>query len=281
MYVDPDSDRLFQNDLHRPDRELVTIGVDAHCHLQFKNYDEDRDIVIRRAKEAGVGFIVCVGTTVADSKAAVALAEQYPGFMRASVGVHPTELSDAPQFDAVRELARKDSVAAIGECGLDYFSAEGRALKAEQRDLFLAHMALARDVGKPLMIHCRPSPRSMDAYEDLYGILEKEKNRPPFVMHFFAGSVALAERFIALGAYFTFGGAVTLTHDYDEAVRRVPPERLMTETDAPFVSPVSIRGRRNEPANVVDIARQIAHLKGMAPEELAEHVWKNSTILRR
>jgi len=97
----------------------------------------------------------------------------------------------------------------------------------------------------------------------------------------FAGSVALAERFIALGAYFTFGGAVTLTHDYDEAVRRVPPERLMTETDAPFVSPVSIRGRRNEPANVVDIARQIAHLKGMAPEELAEHVWKNSTILRR
>ncbi len=255
--------------------------VDAHCHLQFKNYDEDRDVVIRRAKEAGVGFIVCVGTTVADSKAAVALAEQHPGFIRASVGVHPTELSDAPQFDAIRRLARKDSVAAIGECGLDYFSAGGRISKAEQRELFFAHVALAKESGRPLMIHCRPSSHSMDAYEDLYGMLEKEKDRPLFVMHFFAGSADMAGRFAALGAYFTFGGAVTLTHDYDEAVRRVPLERLMTETDAPFVSPLSIRGKRNEPAYVVDTAREIAHLKGVALEELMEHVWKNSTILRR
>ncbi len=202
-------------------------------------------------------------------------------------------------WDFICELAFHPLVIAIGECGLDYFhlktgiegarseeaglpnfsagsptSGDSTSAKALQRELFLKHITLAHEVGKPLMIHCRPSKHSLDAYEGIYEVFSHEKHLPPFIMHFFAGDAALAKRFLELGGYFTFGGVLTITHDYDDVVRSIPLERIMTETDAPFVTPLQARSesRRNEPAFVRYVLERLAELKGMGADACARQV---------
>ena len=273
---------------------------DSHTHVQFSIFDEDRDEVIKRAFQNGVGFIV-VGTQREMSQRAVKLAEQYsdkPIF--AAVGLHPAHAQLNPYHDTNEldephnlpeggevfddeyylGLASNNKTVAIGECGLDYFrikTQEQKNIKTRQKDTFLKQIRLAKEVEKPLMIHCRPSPDTQDAYEEICDILVSEVPKlSGVVMHFFAGNMQTAKRFIELGVYFTFGGVVTFTHDYDDIIRMIPENRLLIETDAPYLAPEPHRRERNEPAYVRFVLEQLAQVRGITAEKLAEQTTFNS-----
>ena len=273
---------------------------DAHTHVQFAAFDADRDDVIRRARDAGVRFINA-GTERTTSRAAVDLARAHEGVF-AAVGLHPTHtgpsFADADElggddsqgeiFDAAyyRELAHDPKTVAIGECGLDFFyMSEGADRVAEvrrQTDAFLAQIALAAEVRKPLVIHCRA------AFPELIGILKEHRaalSAPPVpgVVHFFTGTIEDARQLLELGFSFTFGGAVTFpprkgraAGDYDELIGFLPPDRILSETDAPYVAPVPCRGKRNEPAYVIHVAQRLAALKGLSGEEMALQIRQNA-----
>ncbi len=260
--------------------------IDAHSHLQLSEYDADRAEVIARMRRVGVKTIT-VGIDETTSRAALALAEEYPDCLWATVGTHPAD-SSAPSAgglndfnaDALRALAAHPKAVAIGECGLDYYRLKdgADAVKQKQKDVFKAHIVIAEEVGKPLMIHCRPTKGTDDAYDDLIAILKTKNYSPrfrveagklPTIVHFFVGSQATAERLRALGCYFTFGGVITFTRDYDKAITAIPLERIMLETDAPFVAPTPYRGKRNEPAFVAEVAKKLAEIKGVSYEAVA------------
>jgi len=271
--------------------------LDAHTHAQFPAYDNDRDAVLARAREAGVRM-VNVGTTAKTSEAAVALARAYPELCFATVGVHPShampssyhdtqelgepfnnsrELLNGEVFDPVffQKLAADPSVVAIGECGLDFSRVGDEATREKQRALFLAHMKFAKEAGKPLMIHCRA------AFPDLLRILTTHyqllATDDPGIIHFFGGTLEEANDLLALGFSFTFGGVITFARDYDGIVRAVPMDRILSETDAPYVTPAPYRGKRNEPAYVVEVVKKLADLKDTAVGELAAQMRANAS----
>lgn len=275
---------------------------DVHTHLQFAAYDADREAVILRARNAGVGCIAA-GTERNTSRRAVELAERHEGIF-AAIGLHPVHTSpsfhDADElgsdpaasgeelFDAVsyRDLAAHPKTVAIGECGLDYFrfpdDADHDALIKKQKDAFSAQISLASEMRKPLVIHCR------SAFGDLIDMLRGSRSalggRPsPGVIHFFTGTRENARDLLDLGFSFTFGGAITFPPrkgrsqgDYDEVLSFIPADRILSETDAPYVAPVPYRGRRNEPAYVVETVRRLAALKGLSLEEMAARLRRNT-----
>lgn len=234
---------------------------DTHSHLHGKEFDADRGEVLARMREAKIGTIT-IGTGLTESEAAVALAESEPGVW-ASVGLHPADDAEE-KFDsaAFQKLALHPKVVTIGECGLDYFRFADEAIeeKKRQKALFKEHIALAREVGKPLVIHCRPSLGTMDAHEDMLALLEEEKETLSGAIHFFTGTLEVALRYITLGFYISFPGVVTFRGEYDEVIRGIPLERLLVETDSPYAAPVPYRGKRNEPAFVENTALYIADL---------------------
>lgn len=268
--------------------------IDCHTHAQFAIYDVDRAAVISRAQEAGVGMIN-VGTGKATSESAVTLAEQNKN-MWATIGLHPIHAhesySDADEhakdlteenfdYEFYKKLALEKKTVAIGECGLDYFhlpKEKEEVAKESQKRVFRQQVRLAEEVKKPLMIHCRPTPASKagDAYDDLLEILKKENRAVSGVLHFFCGNEAQAKAFLDFGFYFTFGGVVTFTHAYDEVVKIIPLERILSETDAPYVAPAPYRGKRNEPAYVVHVVHRLAELKGVSTDAMAEQIQKNA-----
>jgi TatD DNase family protein len=268
---------------------------DAHTHVQFNAFDADRDEVMRRAQAAGVRM-VNVGTQRDTSAAAIALAEQYDG-VYAAVGLHPVHTArsyhDAQELgggeaakaftsrgeifdmEAYRALATHPKVVAIGECGLDYFRfSEGESRDAQvkkQKAAFLSQIKLAREVGKPLMIHCR------NAFADLIEILRGElQGIRPGVIHFFTGTPEDAKALFALGFSFTFGGVVTFARNYDDAIKMIPLDHILSETDAPYVAPAPYRGKRNEPAYIVETAKKLAELKGVSTEAMAAQIAENA-----
>ncbi|HEX4104058.1 MAG TPA: TatD family hydrolase [Candidatus Paceibacterota bacterium] len=268
---------------------------DAHTHVQFGAFDVDRDEVMRLAREAGVRMIN-VGTQRDTSAAAIALAEKYDG-VYAAVGLHPVHTTksfhDAQElgggeaakaftsrgeaFDAAayRALARHPRVVAIGECGLDYFrfsDVESREEQVKkQKAAFTAQIALAREVGKPLMIHCR------NAFADLIELLRREADGlKPGVIHFFTGTPDDARALFTLGFSFTFGGVVTFARNYDEAIKMIPLGHILSETDAPYVAPVPYRGKRNEPAYVAETVKKLAELKNISLVEMATQINENA-----
>lgn len=267
--------------------------IDAHSHVQFPAYDSDRDEVLRRAKEAGVKMIA-VGTQASTSEAGIALSRKNPGNIWAAVGFHPSHLSEdwhhdkneqpdaeAEKFgaDLLQKLAEDETVVAIGECGLDYFrleSEDSQKMKAMQKEVFLAQANIAQDLNKPLMIHCRPSKGTDDAYEDLFSIISDSKFTIPKIIHFYVGSLAMTKKFVLAGFYFTFGGVVTFARDYDESIKYIPAERILLETDCPYVAPKSQRGKRNEPSFIAETGRMIAEIKGMESERFFTQVYENS-----
>lgn len=271
---------------------------DAHAHVQFSAYDADRDAVIRRALERGV-HMVNVGTQRETSARAVELAEKYDG-LYAAVGLHPIHTSrsfhDAQElgggeaakaftsrgeiFDAecYRKLAKHPKVVAIGECGLDYFRFVGGEERetqiARQKEAFLGQIALARVVQKPLMVHCR------NAFPDLIEILRSTwRDGKGGIIHFFSGTEEDAAALLELGFSFTFGGVVTFTHDYDEVIKLIPSDRILSETDAPYVAPAPYRGKRNEPAYVVEVVKRLAEIKGVSAEEIKERIYANAKLI--
>lgn len=280
--------------------------IDCHTHVQSFSYDEDRKEVIERAKQAGVKMIT-VGTQMATSAAGVLLAEENRECMWATVGFHPNHVvEDHPEwnggtkwyhdkkeqkenvpeiFDAakMRTLATHPQVVAIGECGLDYFRIEGseeeiQESKKQQHEIFLSQIEIAKEVAKPLMIHCR------NAFPDLIEVLSATRymlQATSGIIHFFTGSPADARALLDLGFSFTFGGVITFTRDYDEVIKLIPLDRILSETDAPYVAPVPYRGKRNEPAYVVEVVKKLAEIKGVPLEEMREAILKNAERIFR
>jgi len=258
--------------------------IDIHSHVYFPDYDSDREAVISRAQAADVG-IITVGTDLESSLQAIKLAETHEN-MWAIVGLHPV---DAPVFDyeAFKKLALHPKVVAIGECGLDYFHAPFDAVR--QRQVFIQHINLANEVGKPLMLHVRNGKNGTktaigetvaNAYQEALSIL-KQHAKVPFNFHFFAGTSQDLKDIIAAGGFVSFTGVITFVRDYDELVAQVPLDRIMSETDAPFVAPAPYRGKRNEPAYVVEVAKKFAEIRNEKDEIIAAALVKNAKMFFR
>ncbi|MDE1970577.1 MAG: TatD family hydrolase [Patescibacteria group bacterium] len=267
---------------------------DTHTHVQFAAFDDDRDMVLTRAKTADVYF-ANVGTDIISSRAALLLAEQYRfDGVYATAGFHPTNFvrHHDPQekredyheeFDAARfdELARNAGISMIGECGLDYFRIEEPAIRDKEREIFMVQLEAATKYKKPLMIHCRPESGE-DAYDDLYDLLKPEVHHlpeNPGIIHFFVGSNETAKKFLDLGFCIGFGGAITFRNAdvHREHVAYVPLDRIVLETDAPYVAPEPHRGERNEPIFVKKVAEKIAEVKRIAFEEVEQVTFMNAT----
>lgn len=246
---------------------------DAHTHVQFSVYEVDRTEVIERAFNEGIGMIN-VGSDAAMSRHAITLAHKYENGVYATVGLHPSDANEGFDYEVYKTLAQDEKVVAIGECGLDFLriTEETEAARDAQKELFLQHMKLSFEVKKPLMIHCR------NAMPELITLLKEHKEMlvPNSVMHFFSGTAEEAKELLALGFYFTFGGVITFVHDYDEAVKVIPIDHLFSETDAPYVTPVPHRGKRNEPLFVLETEKKLAELKGVSEQEMAAQIIKNA-----
>lgn len=251
---------------------LADVGfIDTHMHLHLAQFDEDRPEVIARAATAGVARMIEIGYDLASSQAAVALAEQHPQIF-AVVGIQPhyATQADASWLAEVRRLATHPKVVAIGEIGLDYF--HERAPHDAQERLFREQLALARELGKPVVIHSR------DAQTDTVRILRAAARGQPGIMHSFSGDWAYAEACLEVGFLLSFSGPVTFAKaaELHEAARRAPLDRILTETDSPYLSPHPLRGKRNEPANVRLVAERLAALRGIELADLTKAVWRNA-----
>jgi TatD DNase family protein len=239
--------------------------IDIHCHLDFKEYGKDREDVIKRTLALDVGMIN-VGVDVETSKAVVELAHTYQN-MWAIVGVHPVDNKEAVDYKKLKELALDPKVVGIGECGFDFMH-EGPEDFDRQREIFIKHIELANEVKKPLMLHVRNGKKDTTAYAQALELL-KQYAKVPFNFHFFAGSLDDLKNILEVGGTISLTGVLTFTKDYDEVVRQVPMDRFMTETDAPFAAPVPYRGKRNEPAYVIEVVKAIARIKGESEEKVA------------
>lgn len=267
---------------------MIPKFFDAHTHLNMLNIEPwgsepGWQEVGERTIKNGT-WLVNVGADLASSISAVEQAHALGEGCWATVGLHPTE-SNFVDFEKIVELAKDEKVVAIGECGLEYYKIEDEEIKSKQCELFIKHIELALEVGKPLMIHCRANADG-DAYEDTLEILRsylseeavaKSGVKPlKFNMHFFAGDWAIAEQFLSLGGHLSFPGVITFTHQYDEIVKRAPLGQIMSETDAPFATPVPHRGERNEPSYVHFVAETMANLRPEAREVVLEALVQNS-----
>ncbi len=243
---------------------------DIHSHLYFPDYDSDREEVIAQMKEQGI-WTVSIGADLESSRQAIVLAEKHQNLF-ASVGIHPSESSneirDTRHEKELKELAKHPKVVAIGECGFDFFrtSAENLEKTRElQKEIFERQIDLAIKNNKALMLHCRPTKSTTDAYEETLSILEplaKKYGKKLFGnAHFFAGDLAILRRFLNIGFTVSFTGVITFTRDYDELVRFVPLDMVHAETDSPFVAPLSYRGRRNSPEYIFEVVVAIARIK--------------------
>lgn len=254
--------------------------IDAHSHIHFPQFDADRSDVLRRMREAHVSAIA-VGCDSKTSLGAAALANTEADVW-ATVGIHPSD-NRKEIFDKVffQRLAREPRVVAIGECGLDFYRTPPEMRVEEekrQRDLFVRHIELALSVGKPLMIHSRPQSGTMDAYEKIIEILspyiKAEGKRVRGNVHFFVGSEKIARQFVDWGFTLSFTGVITFARDYDDVVKKIPLENILTETDCPYVAPISHRGERNEPSYVAEVVQKLADLKEVSREEMARSIAK-------
>jgi len=252
---------------------------DAHMHVQFEKFDEDREAVLVRMQEAGVGGMF-VGTSKASTEAAMMLADGKTLF--ASAGLHPNyaqeELFNEEQM---RTLAQSAHVVAIGECGLDFFRPEDvEGVRKNQEEVFRAHIRIAQELGKPLMVHARPRKGTDDAYERALELLaEVPEVRANF--HFFVGSPSMGKRIAELGHTCSFTAVLTFTSEYDELIRALPLESIITETDAPYAAPKERRGQRSEPVDVIEVVKAIARIREEQEDVVREAVLQNATRVFR
>jgi len=253
--------------------------IDIHCHLDFPDYESDREEVLARMKEEEVGAIT-IGADLESSKKAVEIAEANENVW-ACIGIHPETSLNVREVETnspgeLSDLVKSPKVVAIGECGLDYFGrrslGEGglsQEEKNKQKNLFEKQIQFAIKYDKPLMLHVR------DAYEDALEILKNyEKARGN--VHFFAGDITVAKQFLDLGFTTSFTGVITFTHDYDEVIKSIPRDSIMSETDAPFVAPVPKRGQRNEPAYVTYVVQKMAEIRGENEENFRIKILENA-----
>ncbi|BBB90324.1 MAG TPA: TatD family hydrolase [Methylomusa anaerophila] len=249
---------------------------DSHAHVTDKRFDSDRAEVISRAREAGCVGILNAGACMESSAQAVALAEEYD-IVYASVGIHPHDAKDAgpADYEKMAEWAARPKVVAVGEIGLDYYY--DFSPRDVQQQVFIRHLDLARQLKLPIIIHDR------DAHGDLLSIVKKEAQGLTGVFHCFSGSVEMAREVVKLGFYVSFAGPVTFANAVKtkEVAAAVPLERLLVETDCPYLTPQPYRGRRNEPAYVRYVAEEVARLRGLELEALATAATANVKQLFR
>lgn len=250
--------------------------IDTHCHLNFEAFQKDYQAVAKRCQERGMK-IVTVGSQLETSKRAADMAHEFD-FVFAAVGLHPTHINDQEFLrEEYLNLAKDNKVVAIGETGLDYYQMwadskeEEAKAKEAQKELLKKHLALAREVGLPVILHCR------DAYEDLIALMKEEKDIRA-VVHCFLASREIARQFLALDFSLGFTGIITFTDDQElfEVVKEVPLEKMLIETDAPYLAPEAYRGKRCEPIYVEEVAKKIAALKNIPVEKVIEQTGKNA-----
>jgi len=252
------------------------ILTDTHCHLYFDHYDQDRDEVLARAWEAGVERILVPGIDLPSSRAGIELAEAYPQ-VYASVGVHPNSATtwDAQTLEALTQLAAHPKVVAIGEIGLDYY--RHRAPQGIQKRVFREQIELSGRVNLPIIIHTRnSSPKDRTCFDDIIDVIDEMRaelsDKSPGVFHSFSGSEPEANQALDLGFYIGITGPVTFKNAQElrDVIATVPLEKLLIETDGPFLTPHPYRGKRNEPAYVYYISEKIAQLRDRSPRSIAE-----------
>lgn len=277
--------------------------IDVHSHVNFSAFKDDCPEVLKRALDGGV-WVNNVGSQITTSRRAVEIAEKYDSGVFATVGLHPMHLSTtrvdvneadahfvtrAETFDraAYEPLAQSKKTIAIGEIGLDYFHlsapeiADKEAEKAKQKETFRAQIALARDVGLPIMLHCRDSKENPeDAYWDMLEIVTESAGwiKVPGMLHCFTSSERVARAFIDIGFYIGFTGIITFPNAkaLQAVAAALPLERILTETDCPYLTPAPNRGKRNEPAYVRFVAEKIAELKNLPMEEVEKQTFENA-----
>jgi TatD DNase family protein len=254
--------------------------IDSHCHLDGPRFDSDREEVIFRARDAGITNILAVGTGDGPGTldCAVKIAEQHD-FVYATVGIHPHEAKFATDADFafLEQLARKPKVIGWGEIGLDYYYDHSR--RDIQQNVFIRQMELARAAKLPIVIHCRPSDNSDNAWNDCLDLIEQHWKSSGLdgILHCFTGAWESAKRALDMGFMISFAGNVTFpkAQQIRDTALQVPLDRMLIETDSPFLAPVPYRGKRNEPAFVKEVARQIGELRGMTAEEIGKLTSQN------
>jgi TatD DNase family protein len=260
--------------------------VDSHAHLEGKRYDSDRNEVRTRAKQSGIEAYLAVGNGEGPDTAdcGIQLAEKYAGQAEypeiwASVGIHPHEagLANEAAFAQLERWARHPKVIAWGEIGLDYFY--DHSPRDIQKTVFLKQMELARVAKLPIIIHCRPSDNSENAWDDCLALIAEHWTSSGLggILHCFTGTVEHARRGLDLGFMISFAGNITFpkAQNIRDAAQVVPLDRMLIETDSPYLAPIPHRGERNEPAFVKEVARQIAELRGLSSEEIGAQTTQN------
>ncbi|WAC08873.1 MAG: TatD family hydrolase [Thermodesulfobacteriota bacterium] len=249
--------------------------IDTHAHLSLPQFDKDRTEVIKRARDAGIKHIITVGTDSDDCRKAVSLAQEHD-FISAAVGIHPHDVKtiNAETYSLLRELAADNNVVAIGEIGLDFY--RNLSLRETQLHHFREQMRIAREISRPVVIHDR------EAHQEVLKILQQEKAKTiGGVIHCFSGDWEMAKACLDMGFYISIPGTITYkkSEEYHKLVRDLPLDRMLVETDCPFLAPHPFRGKRNEPAYVKYVAEAIARIKGIGIEEVAKITTQNAQNL--
>ncbi|MDD5342331.1 MAG: TatD family hydrolase [Patescibacteria group bacterium] len=258
--------------------------IDSHAHLNYKAFQKDRNEVIQRCLDQDLS-VINPGSQLDTSQLAVELAEQHPGQLFAAVGFHPIHSAKMKfELEDFRHLIKEhpSSIKAIGEIGLDYYHLEAEsqeeidAIKNHQKEILQSQINLAKEHGLPIIMHCR------DAYTDLIDQIEKGE-LPAGVVHCFLGNREIAQKFLKLGFYLGFTGIITFTKDQDliGVIKEIPLDKVLIETDSPYLAPVPYRGQRNEPLYVRYVAEKIAQIKNLAFEEVVEATTNNAKRLFR
>jgi len=247
--------------------------IDTHAHLNFEAFKNDFEMVIHRAQSYGVAGIINVGSNLETSRRALEIAQKFPGVF-AAVGLHPIHVKDE-QFDesAFLKLAQNPKVVAIGETGLDFY--HDRSTSELQKEIFQKHINIASQVGKPLVIHSR------EANDGIVSLLIAQNLNLRGIFHCFPGDLPMARLILDLGFHLSFTGLITFSKNYAnlQVVNEIPLEKIMVETDCPYLTPEPYRGQRNEPAYVAEVAKKIAEIKKISLGEVADQTTKNAINL--
>lgn len=248
--------------------------IDSHAHLDEERFDEDRDELIKSLKENAISYVINPSSDMETSRRVVELSNKYDNIF-AAVGIHPHDAEGFKEedLDELRELSNNEKVVAIGEIGLDYYY--DNSPRDIQKEVFRKQLELSHELDLPVIIHTR------DAMGDTYDILKEFEGRVRGVMHCYTGSIEMAEKFMKLGFYISIAGPVTFKNAVNvrEMAKQIPLERLLIETDSPYLAPVPNRGKRNDPTNVRYVADMLANLKEIQIDKIIEHSRENTVKL--
>ena len=248
--------------------------TDTHAHLQWKSFDRDRSEVIKRAKQVSVSRVINIGYNIASSKSAVEMAQMYDG-LYAAVGIHPHEAVSVSSSAVAQllDLCTFGKVVAIGETGLDFY--RDLSPRGAQKEAFERQLVVARNRDLPIVVHVR------EAYKEVHEILSKYAGQLRGVIHCWSGSIQMATSYLELGFHIAIGGPITYTsaRKLAEIVKYLPLNRMLVETDCPWLAPQSHRGKRNEPSLLPEIIARIAEIRGTTPEAIAGHTSSNAADL--